>query len=98
MIDPVFIASVMFMTFDEAKEAERALRDEGYIVDILAGEVDIYGPAAWMEVSRTCQRDATIENQWKQLDAIVKPLGGMSDDAGARIRTARTAPALKEEE
>lgn len=63
----MFSAELCFSTFDDAKAAEAELREAGFHVKIL-DEVDIYSPAAFMEV-----REVGDE---KQIEDIIDPWDG----------------------
>jgi hypothetical protein len=78
-----FTAVVIFGTWDKATSATQALYAAGYGTQIL-DDVDLYSPATWMDVWRPSEAggfdDPRFDLEIKQLDAILKPLGGFSDD------------------
>ena len=80
-----FTAVVMFDTWDEATSATQALRAAGYGTQIL-DDVDLYSRATWMDVWRPSEArgfdDPRFDLEIKQLDSILNPLGGLSDDFG----------------
>jgi hypothetical protein len=80
-----FTLLAMFDNLDQAMEAERVLRAEGYSTWILA-DIDDYSRTVWMDVWCPCDaenyKDPRFDLAWKKLDAIVSRLGGFDDEAG----------------
>jgi hypothetical protein len=78
-----FTAVVMFDTWDKATSATQALHAAGYGTQIL-DDVDLYSRATWMDIWRPSEAsgfdDPRFDLEIKQLDAILKPLGGHSDE------------------
>jgi hypothetical protein len=70
-----FDASIVFQTWDEAKQADDELRAAGYQTEV-TDEADIYSQATWMRVSRASETDL-----WEQVEAIVDPLDGLIEEA-----------------
>ena|SRR5262249_6732842 len=80
-----FTAVVIFGTWDKATSATQALHAAGYGTQIL-DDVDLYSRATWMDVWRPSKAagfdDPRLDLEIKQLDAIVEPFDGCSDEYG----------------
>jgi hypothetical protein len=72
----VFNALLNFETWDGAKDAEAELRAAGYSTRIYTDEIDDYTNSVWLDVWRSSEVDL-----WKQLRAIIDPLGGNVQEA-----------------
>jgi hypothetical protein len=76
----------LFLSWDEAKRAEPKLRAYGCVTNVLAGNVDPYSNATWLDVFQptdlTDENDPRFFRERGSLEFFIETLGGMPDESG----------------
>jgi hypothetical protein len=70
---------VMFLTYDDAKAAEKELRDAGYKPELLADEFDDYSTTTFMTVSGRIGT-ADVEDVFDRIGDLVAALNGEASE------------------